>query len=88
MDEKYVFLYCLLGDLFVELYNVKSRGSQLHTCLHCNYSSPSVANVRRHMIIHSGERPYACNVCDFRCNQKENLKRHYKLKHMFIPKKL
>ena len=38
-------------------------------CNQCDYTSPWIGNLRRHMLTHSGERP--CNQCNSRsCTQK------------------
>ena len=33
-------------------------------------------NLKRHMMIHWGEKPYHCPFCPHRSNQKGNLKTH------------
>ena len=32
-------------------------------------------------MIHTGEMPHKCNMCDFACAQESNLKRHMDTKH-------
>lgn len=78
-------LIFILGyNLFGVNSNKSSRTFLLHVCPHCNYSTYLVGHLKRHLLVHSGERPYVCNVCNFRFNQKENLKRHMKLKHFMV----
>lgn len=75
-------LLLLLGNNQIQdYYQSVSKTSSLHSCSHCNYVSPSLGNFKRHLLIHSGLRPYICNICSFQCNRKENLKRHFILKH-------
>ena len=34
------------------------------------------ANMKRHIMIHTGEKPYKCEYCDFASNQKVSVERH------------
>lgn len=35
----------------------------------------------RHVLIHTGEKPYACFHCDYRATQKAQLLRHCMIRH-------
>ena len=37
--------------------------------------------LKRHMITHSGEKPFQCPYCDHRANIKQNMDVHIKRKH-------
>lgn len=76
-----ILLLILGNNQIQDYYQSISKTSSLHSCPHCNYVSPSLGNFKRHLLIHSGLRPYICNICNFQCNRKENLKRHFILKH-------
>lgn len=39
------------------------------------------SDFRHHYMVHSGEKPHACDQCDFRARQLTNLKRHMKERH-------
>lgn len=36
---------------------------------------------RRHMLAHSGSKPYKCILCDFRSSRKDSVSRHVRLRH-------
>ncbi|XP_053389236.1 zinc finger protein 583-like isoform X2 [Mercenaria mercenaria] len=50
----------------------------------CTYKSHSAQLLRRHMCIHTGEKPLACSLCEDRFVQKQEMKAHLKKKHNFI----
>ena len=37
-----------------------------HQCPTCSYSHIHYRTVRRHYMIHTGEKPYQCKLCDYR----------------------
>ncbi|XP_030384526.1 zinc finger protein Xfin [Scaptodrosophila lebanonensis] len=55
---------------------VKRRGRHLYECLACGKKVQSNYNLRRHMMIHTGERPFACDLCERRFREFSDLKKH------------
>ncbi|XP_068211058.1 longitudinals lacking protein, isoforms H/M/V-like isoform X30 [Palaemon carinicauda] len=49
---------------------------KLHHCSHCSYSTPESSNFKRHMLKHTGERPFQCPYCPHSTSQKSSLQAH------------
>ncbi|CAG7825834.1 unnamed protein product, partial [Allacma fusca] len=45
-------------------------------CVFCEKSFQNNGQLRRHLLIHTGERPYRCNNCNYSANQAVHLKTH------------
>nr|XP_042901465.1 zinc finger protein 883 [Parasteatoda tepidariorum] len=43
------------------------RPPPLQVCQFCSYSTPDRSNFRRHLVIHTHDRPFECPVCGKRC---------------------
>ncbi|RXM97438.1 Zinc finger protein 64-like, isoforms 1 and 2 [Acipenser ruthenus] len=50
-------------------------------CHLCEAKFKINSDLKRHMRIHSGEKPYKCEFCEYCCAMKGNLKSHIQLKH-------
>lgn len=50
-----------------------------HQCVVCGRTFASSCGLKRHAVIHTGERPYRCFICDRGFTQRGNLKTHYKV---------
>ena len=47
-------------------------------CYQCNYSYSYPSNLKRHLKIHSGEKPNKCNQCNFASVGADDLRTHLK----------
>ena len=56
-------------------------GNGRWSCPQCSKIMASYHSVKRHFIIHTGEKPFNCNHCEYNCNEKFNLQRHIRTKH-------
>ena len=46
------------------------------TCNECGIMCPTPSKLKRHMIVHSGLKPYSCPFCNKGFTQKGSMKRH------------
>ncbi|XP_077364436.1 zinc finger Y-chromosomal protein 1-like [Festucalex cinctus] len=58
-----------------------TRLPQNFVCHICGKDKKCRSQLARHVIIHTGERPFACDVCPARFNRQGNLQQHRKRMH-------
>ena len=56
--------------------NLEKNHKGLYLCIYCKYSSNYRDKLVRHERIHTGEKPFGCPHCDYRCRMKHHLKVH------------
>ncbi|XP_056155669.1 ras-responsive element-binding protein 1 [Lampris incognitus] len=54
-------------------------GATDHSCSICGKSLSSASSLDRHMLVHSGERPYKCTICGQTFTTNGNMHRHMKI---------
>lgn len=54
-------------------------------CEFCSFVTDCASRLKRHLLVHSKERPFVCKICPYRASQKEHILRHHKAKHKDIP---
>lgn len=71
--DKTTFEKSLLHEKFSECAHKKSKGWQ---CQICARICKKKCDIRRHVRIHTGERPFVCDICSFAFKTKSALKTH------------
>uniref|UniRef100_G3P8E8 C2H2-type domain-containing protein n=1 Tax=Gasterosteus aculeatus TaxID=69293 RepID=G3P8E8_GASAC len=58
--------------------NDASERHKIHRCQMCLKRFPSTSKLQRHMLTHTGQRPFGCEVCGKRFRQKTHLRVHFR----------
>lgn len=82
--HRFIFLltfFCYILGIYIQQKKNFHKGSSVYSnrkfqCLECSYAALSNADLKKHNLIHTGERPHACSICGQRFSIKGNLKRH------------
>lgn len=75
-EEDYSFFG---ADVQEKLSSMKYTRERTLACQQCPFSANSMAELRRHIIVHSSESPYHCFNCDFKSKWKCDVKKHMRL---------
>lgn len=62
-----------------------SASDQLYTCKFCDKVADKLCHMIMHIRSHTGERPYACEQCDYQCSSMGSLKNHILYSHSNLP---
>ena len=54
------------------------------SCPHCPMVMKTSTLIKRHILIHTGEKPFSCEFCQYSANRKDHLKSHNFSKHNVV----
>ncbi|CAL4093594.1 unnamed protein product [Meganyctiphanes norvegica] len=63
-----------------------TSAEKTYLCAICAKAFKHSKHLTRHQLIHSGEKPYGCTLCDYRTNQRSNVTIHMKSHKKIISK--
>ncbi|XP_068211052.1 longitudinals lacking protein, isoforms H/M/V-like isoform X24 [Palaemon carinicauda] len=51
-------------------------GIKIHQCPYCSYNTTMLQNLKRHILRHTGEKPFTCPYCPYKSSQKVHVDTH------------
>ena len=54
---------------------------QEYACPICQKIAKTAGDCRKHILTHTGEKPFACTKCNYACKQNSNLHKHMRRVH-------
>ena len=54
----------------------RGENSKTYKCNLCDYSTTQSGTLKRHKLIHTGEKPHKCDLCDYSTTTSQNLQKH------------
>ena len=80
-------IFCKYIVLIILQNEPMQLGDRQYACPYCNKIMKMKADVKRHIRTHTGEKPFACKFCPYRCIQKVQLTGHMIKNHSIISSK-
>ena len=74
-------IFPLQVGFHIDMWEGKSRKSCFHLCIGCNKTFSRPSRLDTHMLSHTGQRPFKCDLCDKDFTRNAHLKRHKQINH-------
>lgn len=71
-------MFCLGNPAFTwsDFNRISVSSYSKYCCTLCSYSTSHKNDFAKHKVVHTGERPFVCDVCDTSFPRKDSMKRH------------
>lgn len=70
-----------LGFVWSSTTLYENPGIKKYLCTYCSYNTANKFDLKKHILTHTGERPFGCDICGRRFARKDNMKKHISGKH-------
>lgn len=64
--------------------HVRPRKRKSYQCEICKKTLTDATGLRRHMLLHTGEKPFTCDLCSQKFRRKHHLMDHIRFKHKLL----
>ncbi|XP_026689273.1 myoneurin-like [Diaphorina citri] len=81
--RKYISELTLLGHCQQCVFPNRPDRSYKFVCFSCDYHTNHSLTMQYHIRKHTGERPYKCELCSYRCKQASDLRKHARIRHNY-----
>lgn len=75
---------CQLSSSYSDGGSQLTRRHRMYQCPVCNKVLHHKNDFRKHYMVHTGEKPYACTICEYKTSRKADLRYHLVRKHGVI----